>query len=214
MRPGAVAIWLAVLLSFLAARPEPAAMQAGSCGFRLGFQALRDQIPAIVGDCLEDEHFNAQNGNAEQRTTGGLLVWRKADNWTAFTDGATTWINGPLGIQSRPNGGPPFAWEAAGQASGIEGQVFISPTCPGPQRIGEVCERPYPTRITVLDSQGAVLTTVDTDEAGRFRVPLPPGTYTLRPRTTGVPPRAGEQTVTVDAGRYTHVRIDYDSGIR
>src|SRR4029078_2820160 len=27
------------------------------------------------------------------------------------TDGATTWINGPFGLQDRPNAGPPFPWE-------------------------------------------------------------------------------------------------------
>ena len=65
----------------------------------------------MIGDCLENERFNLQNGNAEQRTTGGLLVWRKSDNWTAFTDGATTWLNGPCGLQSRPNTGPNYDWE-------------------------------------------------------------------------------------------------------
>lgn len=30
-----------------------------------------------------------ENGNAEQRTSGGLLVWRKVDDFTAFTDGGT-----------------------------------------------------------------------------------------------------------------------------
>lgn len=88
-----------------------------TCTFKLGFKALRDLIPDIVGDCLEDEHFNPGNSNAEQRTTGGLLVWRKADNWTAFTDGATTWINGPEGLVSRPNAGPFFSWEAATPAA-------------------------------------------------------------------------------------------------
>ena len=83
----------------------------GACEFKLGFKALRDQIPEVVGDCQGNEHFNLDNGNAEQRTSGGLLVWRKADNWTAFTDGRTTWLNGPLGLQSRPNG-ERFAWEA------------------------------------------------------------------------------------------------------
>ena len=83
----------------------------GACEFKLGFKALRDQIPEVVGDCLENERFNADNGNAEQKTSGGLLVWRKADNWTAFTDGRTTWLNGPLGLQSRPNG-ERLAWEA------------------------------------------------------------------------------------------------------
>ena len=89
----------------------PASAQAPACRFVLGFAALRDLVGREkVGDCLEDEHFNVENGNAEQRTTGGLLVWRKIDNFAAFTDGGTTWVNGPNGLQSRPNT-ERFAWE-------------------------------------------------------------------------------------------------------
>jgi hypothetical protein len=51
------------------------------------------------------------SGNAAQRTTRGLLVWRKADNWTAFTDGFRTWIGGPAGLETRLNT-QRFAWEA------------------------------------------------------------------------------------------------------
>jgi hypothetical protein len=71
---------------------------------------LKEHIPYIVGDCIENEWHNAENGDGLQRTTGGLLVWRKADNWTAFTDGATTWINGPYGLVSRRNH-ERFEWE-------------------------------------------------------------------------------------------------------
>ena len=95
----------------------PSAAAQGGCAFTLGFATLRELIVAqygdVVGRCLENERFNAANGNAEQRTTGGLLVWRKADNWTAFTDGSRTWLNGPEGLASRPNAGPLFPWEAA-----------------------------------------------------------------------------------------------------
>ena len=87
---------------------EPA---APGCRFVLGFQALHDLIPDVVGDCLEDEHFDLASGNTIQTTTNGLLVYRAADNWTAFTDGATTWINGPFGLQSRPNDAR-FEWES------------------------------------------------------------------------------------------------------
>lgn len=103
---------LSLLASPSIVRPEIADAQTG-CTFKLGFKALRDLIPNVVGDCLDDERFNEANGNAEQRTTGGLLVWRKADNWTAFTDGSTTWIMGPEGLVSRPNAGPLYPWEAA-----------------------------------------------------------------------------------------------------
>jgi len=82
-----------------------------TCSFVGGFARVRDLVGADkIGACLEDEHFNVENGNTEQRTTGGLLVWRKADNFTAFTDGGTTWVNGPDGLQSRPNA-ERFAWE-------------------------------------------------------------------------------------------------------
>ncbi|MDE2991206.1 MAG: ABC transporter substrate-binding protein [Chloroflexota bacterium] len=76
------------------------------CEFVLGFATLNTLIaaaegPDVVGDCLENEGFNPVLGEAHQRTTGGLMVWRKADNWTSFTDGQRTWIHGPEGLQSR-----------------------------------------------------------------------------------------------------------------
>ena len=83
---------------------------ADGCIFQLGFATLRSMIGAAGGTCTENEHFNPANGNAEQRTTGGLFVWRKADNWTAFTDGYRTWLNGPQGLQSRLNV-ERFGWE-------------------------------------------------------------------------------------------------------
>jgi beta propeller repeat protein len=83
----------------------------GPCEFTLGFKLLRDLIPGIVGACLENEWHNAENGDGLQQTTGGLLVWRKADNWTAFTNGSITWLNGPCGLQTRPNTGPFYNWE-------------------------------------------------------------------------------------------------------
>lgn len=104
-----------IVVAFLIALlPSGVGGQAG-CTFQLGFKAIADQIPDRVGQCVEDEHFNVANGNAEQRTTahhgkGGLLVWRKSDNWTAFTDGHWSWVNGPNGLQRRLNA-ERFAWE-------------------------------------------------------------------------------------------------------
>ena len=93
----------------------PAATTAAECQFILGFATLKALIDAAegpdkVGDCLENQRFNPENGDALQQTTGGLLVWRKADNWTAFTDGYRTWINGPYGLQARLNT-EQFEWE-------------------------------------------------------------------------------------------------------
>jgi pimeloyl-ACP methyl ester carboxylesterase len=88
----------------------PGQTAASTCSFSLGFKALHDLIPDIVGDCIADETHDPTSGDALQQTANGLLVWRKADNWTAFTDGATTWLVGPTGLQSRPND-ERFAWE-------------------------------------------------------------------------------------------------------
>ncbi|MHB0869421.1 MAG: hypothetical protein ACYC5J_08205 [Chloroflexota bacterium] len=77
--------------------------------FQMGFRLLADQIPGLVGDPLENERHGA-NGDALQQTTRGLMVWRKADNWTAFTDGSRSWVNGPYGAQERGNN-ERFKWE-------------------------------------------------------------------------------------------------------
>jgi hypothetical protein len=101
-RSGFVLVLAALLVGFGVLVRSAAAQQTG-CAFVLGFQALHDLIPQIVGDCLEDQHTNPETGDALQTTTRGLLVWRKADNWTAFTDGSQSWVNGPLGLQQRAN---------------------------------------------------------------------------------------------------------------
>lgn len=82
----------------------------GKCQFVLGFQTIHDQIPNTVGDCVVDQHYNPDNGDALQETAGGMLVWRKADNFTAFTDGYRSWVNGPYGLQQRLNP-ERFDWE-------------------------------------------------------------------------------------------------------
>lgn len=77
--------------------------------FRLGFKLLASQIPQAVGDPLTDEQPE-ETGNVLQQTTKGLLVWVKSQNWTAFTNGWRTWVNGPFGVQERSND-ERFPWE-------------------------------------------------------------------------------------------------------
>ena len=100
-----VAVLAALFLSAGSVYAEP------GIRFQLGFKMLADQIPSVVGEPLEEEHFDPSTGDMLQRTTTGLMVWRKADNWTAFTDGSRTWVNGPQGLQERSNA-ERFAWEA------------------------------------------------------------------------------------------------------
>ena len=107
---GVALLLIGLVLAWPATTLAAPAHQAG-CTFKLGFKALYDQIPDIVGVCVSDEYWNAL-GDSNQQTRKGLMAWRAADNWTAFTNGATTWINGPYGVASRPNEGPFFAWES------------------------------------------------------------------------------------------------------
>ena len=102
----------ALILGIVLLLVTPSVSMAADCQFVLGFKAIRNLIGHdIVGECLENEHYNAIGDSVQHTTTGGLLVWRKADNWTAFTDGYRTWINGPNGLQQRLNT-ERFEWEA------------------------------------------------------------------------------------------------------
>jgi hypothetical protein len=101
----------AMLLLWPVSGVNAASAGTSDCKFRLGFEALEALLPAEVGACLDDEAYNPTTGDALQHSTGGLLVWRKLDNATAFTDGYRTWVNGPDGLQERLNS-QRFTWEA------------------------------------------------------------------------------------------------------
>ena len=87
----------------------------------LGFKALHAMIPDTVGACLENEQYHPVSGDARQTTTNGLLVWRKADNRMAFTDGYRTWVNGPFGLRQRLNT-ERFSWEHDAAGFPLAGQ--------------------------------------------------------------------------------------------
>jgi len=94
------------------ALPDPAV-----CGFSPRFQPLRDQIGRLVGTCVANERFHPDYELVSQVTSQGLLTYDTQQNWAAFTDGATTWILGPCGLQSR-RADERFAWELGGGCGG------------------------------------------------------------------------------------------------
>jgi len=107
----------AVILAALLLVPGGARAQTAPCHFILGFLTLHDLIADHVGTCIDNQGY-ASNGDAQQLTTTGLMVWRKADNWTAFTDGNRTWLMGPYGLASRFNT-QRFPWEPDYGNSGL-----------------------------------------------------------------------------------------------
>jgi hypothetical protein len=81
------------------------------CRIVQGFALLESYVgPSVVGTCLADEQFDPATATSAQPTTGGLLVWRKADGALGFTDGHRTWLVGPAGLQQRLNT-QRYCWE-------------------------------------------------------------------------------------------------------
>src|SRR3990170_7676044 len=107
--------------------------------------------------------------------------------------------------------------EAPPLTSGIEGQVLIGPMCPV-VREGTPCpDQPYQATIVVWNADRTQkVRTFETGSDGRFRVPLAPGEYYIDPQPpdSGGPPTPIPQTVTVPAGRFLQITVEYDSGIR
>ena len=100
----------ALLIIITSAIQLPSAEAQVACGFTPLFETLRQQIPAVVGGCLENERVDPATGDAQQRTGGGILMRRGAVTWVAFTNGVTTWLSSPAGLVSRP-AGERFDWE-------------------------------------------------------------------------------------------------------
>ena len=97
----AAAALLALVIMAFGATGRAAAATHADCEFVLGFQALHAMAPDVVGECLDNERHDPHYGVTRQLTAGGVLLWHKATNWTAFTDGARTWVNGPEGLRDR-----------------------------------------------------------------------------------------------------------------
>jgi hypothetical protein len=100
------------------------------------------------------------------------------------------------------------------RGSGIEGQVLLGPMCPVVQQGQECPDQPYQATLTVKSLDGVQITQFQTDEQGRFQVPLVPGQYILHPESPNGLPFAEDRSFVVETGKYTQLTVNYDSGIR
>lgn len=98
--------------------------------------------------------------------------------------------------------------------SGIEGSVSISPIRGGPARIGVPNSAPLRNTQFEVENAAGIVLTFKTDEEGRFRVPLPPGRYTVRRAELKKIGRCGPFDVEVDAAGFKKVEFACDSGMR
>jgi uncharacterized protein YkwD len=130
--PGVRAAGLSMAIAVSSTVVNPISIHAGAradCQFILGFKTLHDTDPGDVGNCTANQYWMS-NGDATQPTDRGTLVWRKTDNFTAFTDGASTWVYGPFGLQKRFNT-ERFAWEVPGGKAKAGGDPNVTQSWPG-----------------------------------------------------------------------------------
>ena len=102
----------------------------------------------------------------------------------------------------------------AAAKSGIRITAKIGPTCPGPQRPGQVCEKPYQGEFSITTYQNTAAIQVVTDQDGQITVELPPGQYTVTPKIEGRLPSGSPVDVTVPSGQIVEVSVELDSGMR
>src|SRR5260370_14965293 len=91
-------IWIVFVVSLIFG--GPAASLAGGFPFCAGgsapqlahlFQRLAAELGDRIGQPAECEHPEAATGDVQQRTSTGLLYWRKTTNTQTFNDGAAHW---------------------------------------------------------------------------------------------------------------------------
>ena len=99
--------------------------------------------------------------------------------------------------------------------TGIEGKVLLGPMCPV-MHAGSPCpDRPIEADIVVTSLDGKTVATGHSDGDGAYRIPLPPGSYTVTAERTDGQLGAGKPiTVDVTAGTYVRLNLSVDSGIR
>ncbi|MBI1742210.1 hypothetical protein HYR54_03980 [Candidatus Acetothermia bacterium] len=99
----------------------------------------------------------------------------------------------------------------------IQGQVLVSPACPGPTRPG--CDtKPLQARLQLETNGGKIfLKLIRTTRLGRFSVKVVPGTYRIHalPFKNAILPRPpDDEIVTVQRGQTATIQVIYDSGLR
>ena len=120
----------------------------------------------------------------------------------------------PQGVPEATREGSPSPVRTPFAASGIHLTATLGPTCPGPERPGQACIRPYEGLFVVTDNTGVEVARASTNQNGTATIDLPPGDYIIAPKIEGRFPSGAPTAVAVPAGQFVEVSIELDSGIR
>ena len=120
--------------------------------------------------------------------------------------------NGKVEVHTNADGS---VYQIVSNQSGIAGQAWISPACPGPVRLDRECpDLPYQGYLWVMDRDGNLIAEISTDIEGSFRVKLPPGSYVIAMPEGTTYPYLQPQPALVAAGQFTKLELVLDSGLR
>lgn len=100
--------------------------------------------------------------------------------------------------------------------TGVSGSVSVSPARPGPQREGErAASALQGAAVQLRDAQDNVVARATTDAQGQFSMLAPAGDYVVRVNFHGQRfPRCAAVEASVPGGRFAHVDVVCDSGMR
>jgi hypothetical protein len=99
-------------------------------------------------------------------------------------------------------------------STGIEGTFSISPVHGGPTRAGETDSAPLANVQFDVANDAGLQASFTTDAGGHFRVPLPPGRYSIKMREKKKMGGCGTIMADVPADGFAKVHWDCDTGIR
>jgi hypothetical protein len=100
--------------------------------------------------------------------------------------------------------------------TGVRGTVRVGPMCPV-VHVGTDCpDQPLQAELQVMGANNKTVARSRSDFAGRFEIPLAPGSYTLVavPPNPGGPPYGASIMFSVTEGEWTILTVEYDTGIR
>ena len=148
MRRQVVPLLVAGLLTVAGLSAWPVMAQTSACQLAPVFLMLRDLIGRDrMGDCVSAV-IRSESGDFNQPTTRGMLTFRPTDLIVAFSDGQTTWLYGPNGLESRPTSSR-LAWEGTGTAVVAAG-VGTGASSPALASGAPVQSAPLPTPTPVV----------------------------------------------------------------
>lgn len=166
-------------------------------------------------DDLSAIHRYRIAGTGKPKANRRIMIYKRAD--------VTSRLPAALSYELRDSklvlrGGKKSMDKESQGESGIEGESVIGPTRPHIRLNDPTPDvAPYKSTLIILTAKGEQeVARLETGSDGRFRIALSPGDYIVRPvgGQGKMGARASEENVTVRAGQFTKVRINFDSRMR